>query len=44
MSASSLGIETEETNAMMALEAAYSELDATKVEYAKLAKNAKQKA
>ena len=39
-----LGLETKEANAMMTLEAAYCKLDAAKVEYAKLAKSAKQKA
>ena len=38
-----LGFEIEEADAMMALEAAYCELDATKAEYAKLVKCAKQK-
>ena len=39
-----LGLETKEANAMMVLEAAYSELDAAKVEYTKHARNSKQKA
>ena len=39
-----LGLETKEAEALMALEAAYDELDAAKAEYAKLAKDAKQKA
>ena len=39
-----LGLETKEANAMMALEAAYRRLNATKAEYAKLMKSAKQKA
>ena len=39
-----IGLETKQTEAMMALEAAYCELDASKAEYAKLAKSAKQKA
>ena len=38
-----LGLETKEAKALMVLEAAYDELDA-QVEYAKLAKEAKQKA
>ena len=42
--ASSLDIEAKVANAMMVLEAAYCKLDAVKVENAKLAKNAKQKA
>ena len=39
-----LGLETEEANAMMALEAAYCKLDAAKAEYNKLSREAKQKA
>ena len=39
-----LGLETEEADAMMALEAAYCKLDAAKAEYTKLSKEAKQKA
>ena len=39
-----LSLETKEADVMMALEAAYCKLDAAKVEYAKLAKNAMQKA
>ena len=39
-----LGLETKEANAMMVLEAAYDKLDTAKVEYAKLVKDAKQKA
>ena len=39
-----LGLETKEADAMMVLEAAYCKLDAAKVEYAKLANSAKQKA
>ena len=39
-----IGLETKEANAMMVLDAAQCKLNATKVEYAKLAKNAKQKA
>ena len=39
-----LDLETEEDNAMMALQAAYCKLDAAKAEYSKLAKEAKQKA
>ena len=39
-----LGLETQEADAMMVLEAAYCKLDAAKAEYAKLAKNTKQKA
>ena len=39
-----LGLETEEADAMMALEAAYCKLDAAKAEYTKLYKEAKQKA
>ena len=38
-----LGLETEEANAMMALEAAYCKLDAAKAEYTKLSRNPKQK-
>ncbi len=39
-----LGLETEEVNTMMTLEAAYCKLDTAKLEYAKLVKNSKQKA
>ncbi len=39
-----LGLETEEADAMMVLEAAYYKLDAAKAEYNKLSRKAKQKA
>ena len=39
-----LGLETEEADAMVALEAAHCKLDAAKVEYSKLSREAKQKA
>ena len=39
-----IGLETEEADAMMALEAAYCKLDAANAEYTKLYKEAKQKA